>query len=92
MKRLLLFIGIVSIIVLTTDILLGFCCRYYINHHRLMGEFGEIDYIVNNNNNTVNGVETEKKLKHSGILGMKWGIRRYQNPDGTLTSAGKEPF
>lgn len=53
MKRLLLFIGIVSIIVLTTDILLGFCCRYYINHHRLMGEFGEIDYIVNRSNDSI---------------------------------------
>lgn len=28
-------------------------------------------------------------LKHHGILGMKWGIRRYQNPDGSLTSEGK---
>ena len=27
-------------------------------------------------------------LMHYGILGMHWGIRRYQNPDGTLTEAG----
>ena len=29
------------------------------------------------------------ELCHYGILGQKWGIRRYQNPDGSLTEAGK---
>lgn len=29
-------------------------------------------------------------IAHYGVLGMKWGIRRYQNADGTLTDLGKK--
>lgn len=34
----------------------------------------------------------EEYLEHHGIKGMKWGIRRFQNEDGTLTSAGKRRY
>lgn len=32
------------------------------------------------------------ELYHFGIKGQKWGIRRYQNPDGSLTDAGKKHY
>lgn len=35
---------------------------------------------------------TENELRHFGIRGMKWGVRRYQNENGTLTSAGKKRY
>ncbi len=34
----------------------------------------------------------EQYFEHHGILGQKWGVRRFQNEDGSLTSAGKKRY
>jgi len=36
--------------------------------------------------------DDENALCHHGILGMKWGVRRYQNKDGSYTAAGKKRY
>ena len=46
------------------------------------------NYILTPNGNFI----SEDELYHWGIKGMKWGIRRYQNPDGTLTAAGRKRY
>lgn len=40
----------------------------------------------------VAGVPYSSELYHHGIKGQKWGRRNYQNPDGSLTPAGRERY
>lgn len=44
------------------------------------------DYIIHN------GELISLELYHHGIKGMKWGVRRFQRKDGSLTSAGKKRY
>lgn len=37
-------------------------------------------------------MENNNALTHYGVKGQRWGVRRYQNKDGTLTSAGKKRY
>ena len=37
-------------------------------------------------------MKMEYELRHHGIKGMKWGIRRFQNEDGSLTNAGRKRY
>lgn len=37
-------------------------------------------------------IRQEECLAHHGVKGQKWGVRRYQNFDGTLTSDGKKRY
>lgn len=36
--------------------------------------------------------EYSNELYHHGVKGMKWGVRRYQNADGSLTAKGKKRY
>ena len=47
-------------------------------------------YKVNGRVYTVRRCSNE--LRHHGVKGMKWGVRRYQNKDGSLTPAGKKRY
>ena len=44
------------------------------------------NYILTSDGNFI----SENELYHWGVKGMRWGVRRYQNKDGTLTPAGKK--
>ena len=45
-------------------------------------------YVLTSNGSFI----SQNELYHHGIKGMKWGVRRFQNEDGSLTSAGKKRY
>lgn len=49
---------------------------------------GSTNYILLSNGQFM----SESELYHHGVKGQKWGVRRYQNEDGTLTAAGKKRY
>lgn len=38
------------------------------------------------------GLRYDQSISHHGIKGMRWGIRRFQNSDGSLTNEGKKRY
>lgn len=52
----------------------------------------KIEHGCDNMNELYSNDARDQGLQHYGTLGMKWGIRRYQNKDGTLTPAGKRRY
>ena len=46
------------------------------------------NYVLTSNGSFI----SQNELYHHGIKGMKWGIRRFQNEDGSLTAAGKKRY
>lgn len=46
------------------------------------------NYIIHSDGSFI----SEDELYHHGIKGMKWGVRKYQNPDGSLTAKGKKRY
>lgn len=47
-----------------------------------------MEWIVKRTKNVIR--HSEDSLQHHGIKGQKWGVRRFQNKDGSLTQAGRD--
>ena len=55
----------------------------------MLAEISRIEVTLDMNDYLAYRVTYSNELYHYGVKGQKWGIRRYQNPNGTLTEEGK---
>ena len=55
----------------------------------MLAEISRIEATLDMNDYLAYRVTYSNELYHYGVKGQKWGIRRYQNPNGTLTEEGK---
>lgn len=51
--------------------------------------FHSDDHYLMTEQNQYYGTLTDEFIAHHGIQGQKWGVRRFQNPDGSLTDEGR---
>lgn len=49
-------------------------------------------FVISYEEELINVNKYQTELYHHGIKGQKWGVRRYQNPDGSLTAAGRKRY